>query len=100
MRLLATAFLLSATIASASEELVQEAKQKVSSNFKDPYSAVFEGVYMGNAANGDPVVCGTVNAKNSYGAFVGRRRFYYLPGTPYVDDGRNQDVVLHALCGK
>jgi hypothetical protein len=85
--------------AHASEDLIAEAKEQIGKGLKDPYSAMYEGVYMGQAANGKPVVCGTVNAKNSYGAYGGRKRFYYLPGHTKIDDGQNKDVVLHSFCG-
>lgn len=67
-------------------------------DFKDPYSAVFEGIYIGKAANGSPVVCGTVNAKNSYGAYTGRKPFYYVKGIGQIVDDR-KEIVFDALCG-
>lgn len=83
----------------ASDDLIAQAKESLTKDLKDPYSAVFEGIYMGKAANGAPVVCGTINAKNAYGAYTGRKRFYYLPGHAKIDDGQNRDVVLHSFCG-
>lgn len=81
----------------ASDELIAEAKEAIGKTLKDPYSAVFEGMYMGKAANGNPVVCGTLNAKNAYGAYTGRKRFYYLRG---FDPQIGEDVVLQSFCGK
>ena len=40
----------------------------------DPKSAVFEDVFVSRKA-GPPVVCGLVNAKNSFGGYAGRERF-------------------------
>jgi hypothetical protein len=91
--------LLLATSAHASEGLIAEAKAHIGRNLKDPYSAVYE-VYMGKAANGEPVVCGTVNAKNSYGAYGGRKRFYYLRQSGQIEDGGSSTVLIDALCGK
>jgi hypothetical protein len=96
---IALALLVAAAPALADDALIAEAKAAVTRGFKDPYSAVFEGLYMGKAANGKPVVCGTVNAKNSYGAFTGRKRFYYFEGDSHVQDGGTFDVVLRSLCG-
>ena len=48
----------------------------VRSSLKDPASAMF-GPQMGAArmADGDIIVCGTVNAKNSYGGYTGAKPF-------------------------
>jgi len=76
--------------------LIKSAKQGVRSNFKDPYSAKFEGIFiskdMSNGSTGVPFVCGTVNAKNGFGAYTGRQKFYYYesrtegPKHEIVDD--------------
>jgi hypothetical protein len=39
---------------------------------------VFEKIFMSSGANGTPIVCGEFNAKNSYGGYVGNKRFYYI----------------------
>lgn len=57
-------------------------RTSVASELKDPYSARFG--YMAGARQGAiVVVCGTVNAKNSYGGYTGPRWFYgaYVPST-------------------
>lgn len=89
--------MLLAASAHASEDLIAEAKQAIGKTLKDPYSAVYEDIYMGKAAHGNPVVCGTLNAKNAYGAYTGRKRFYYLRG---FDPQIGEDVVLQSFCGK
>lgn len=49
----------------------------VRSALKDPYSAVFSSVVARKSAGGDVLkVCGLVNAKNSYGGYVGNTPFY------------------------
>lgn len=53
---------------------VQQAKTALTADFKDPSSAQYRGLFL--SGGGMPVLCGEVNAKNSYGAYVGFRRFY------------------------
>lgn len=56
----------------------------VKAGLKDPYSARFEGLRWGKKADGSNLrdtVCGSVNSKNSFGAYVGAKTFMY------VDDG-------------
>lgn len=58
-----------------------EAKALVASMMKDPTSAQFRDVFS-RSLNGadDYVVCGSVNAKNGFGAYVGFRRFFAVAG--------------------
>lgn len=99
MRKLLLTVLLCAGPALADDALFAEAKEAVARSFKDPYSAVFEGLYLSKAADGSAVVCGTVNAKNSYGGFTGRKRFYYAVKSKVSDVPNRGDAVLKALCG-
>lgn len=66
-----------------SAEAIKEAQGAVTGKLKDPESARFTDVnYRQNQPNmrGEPtdVVCGKVNAKNSFGGYVGARPFVYL----------------------
>lgn len=58
----------------------EAAKNYVRESLKDPSSASFGPVIIKKAKSGDSekefVACGTVNAKNAYGAFVGQTRFF------------------------
>lgn len=66
----------------------------VRSSLKDPASAQFEGVQKGKKAGS---VCGAVNAKNSYGGYVGFRRFVVFEGVAYVETGEAcRDLSLHS----
>lgn len=48
----------------------------VKSTLKDPYSAKFESFFVPSGNNmSEGHICGTVNSKNSYGAYVGKKRF-------------------------
>jgi hypothetical protein len=62
--------------------LVNDIRTAAGKKLKDPYSAQFERMQRATKPNvkGQPtdVVCGYVNAKNSYGAYVGQRPFIYF----------------------
>lgn len=69
---------------------VEQGKDMVASHLKDPKSAVFRDVYfierskVGNSHQGD--LCGSVNARNSFGGYAGESRF--VASFEYTDDGR------------
>ena len=69
-----------------------KAKENLTWDFKDPEAARFRGLFvsrMGDAL----ILCGEVNAKNSYGAYIGFRRFR-------ASDDRNfQDIWPADLTG-
>lgn len=47
----------------------------VRANLKDPDSADFRSEFVSKLSNGALVLCGEVNAKNSFGGFTGFKRF-------------------------
>jgi hypothetical protein len=47
----------------------------VARTLKDPDSAKFDSIAAGRAPDGRVFVCGWVNAKNSFGGYVGRQPF-------------------------
>ncbi|CCW31104.1 hypothetical protein ABLA30_12190 [Xenorhabdus nematophila] len=52
---------------------VAKAKEMVRERLKDPDSAIFEDVVENSHMKG--VVCGSYNAKNSYGGYGGKTKF-------------------------
>lgn len=56
------------------EKALEKAKEAIASKLKDPGSAQFRNVKLKIYID-KPVVCGEVNAKNSYGGYVGFKRF-------------------------
>lgn len=61
------------------EARAEEARNAVKAILKDPESAQFRNLYtksIGGKLVGSVVVCGEVNAKNSYGGYIGFTRFY------------------------
>lgn len=74
-------------IVNVSPDQLEDAKKKVSSTLKDPYSAVFDGLYGTSiypASDKATVVCGTVNAKNAYGGYTGAKKFALIGGNTYL----------------
>lgn len=75
-------------------------KKRVASLMKDPESAQFDSVtfHQTSEGEGEPYigyVCGYVNAKNSFGAFTGKKAF--IVKTKITNDGKSiatSDVVL------
>ena len=55
---------------------IAELRKPVLGQLKDPSSAQFEGEFLTEAG----ALCGTVNSKNDYGAYVGARKFLIVPG--------------------
>lgn len=62
-----------------SKDQVEEIKNRIKSRLRDPESAQFgDSIYGTRLANssGDPdAFCGSVNAKNAYGGYVGNTNF-------------------------
>lgn len=79
------------------QSYIEAAKAYFKQNLKDPFSVRFKDILVfTKAPNGKPVhgVCGQLNAKNSYGAYVGFRPFYYLveTGSGGIQGGRDGDL--------
>ena len=81
-------------------------KEDVSKDFKDPSSAVLRNVVLKTHAEGDKIICGAVNAKNSYGAYSGFTTFMSLgiwdkenySSTLFTMDDNNTDTVIYWMC--
>ena len=69
----------------AASLLAIKAKDAVRPILKDPDSAQFGQVFAGNV---DGTACGTVSAKNSFGAYTGQKRFItaMTPASSAIDD--------------
>lgn len=64
------------------DEFVAKAKTAVAHDLKDPGSAQFRGTYI-SEERATRFLCGEINAKNSYGAYVGFRKFVATDETGY-----------------
>lgn len=82
---------------------VARAKVAIAATMKDPASAQFQSLFVSGSAL--PVLCGEINGKNSYGGFVGFRRFYST-GKPPLGDIENPkesyvfDKMWPSMCGE
>lgn len=64
-------------------------KASVLSRLKDPESATFGKQIAAKDSNGWILVCGSVNAKNSFGGFIGMQPYYV-----YIIDGQINRLTL------
>lgn len=75
---------------SQEEKRIEAGEAYIASQMKDPTSVLFNSFYK-SVGDNDGHLCGTVNAKNSYGAYTGANYFYvYLmfDGDKIKDYGR------------
>lgn len=77
---------ISRVVAGDHGDFIKKAKLAITARFKDPDSAKFRSLYISNKAL--PTLCGEVNAKNSYGGYVGYRGFIYNEAGQFLDDGK------------
>lgn len=82
---------------------VAHAKAAISATLKDPASAQFQSLFVSGSAL--PVLCGEINGKNSYGGFVGYRRFYSTGDTGLSNiENSNENYVFRemwpSMCGE
>jgi hypothetical protein len=98
MRLLPIVFLSGAALLFAGQvcagddvAVIARAKDIVSNEMKDPSSSQFKDIVVYKYGPAD-VVCGTVNAKNVYGGYVGFRRFVVLGEVPSIRPAAFADV--------
>lgn len=84
-------------------DLIAKAKSNITRDFKDTASVQWRNVFVSDGTV--PALCGEVNAKNSYGAYVGFRRFFATsqfglqevenPKDPYV-----LETMWKSMCSK
>lgn len=82
------------------EKTIELAKEILLYSFKDPYSANFRNVRLVDYADGK-VVCGEVNSKNAYGAYIGYSPFVasVVGAESYQRDVRRGQKYEDALNG-
>ncbi len=92
-RILVAGLLLVAASAHADDQQqIELAKQIAVHDLKDPDSAQFRDLVARNTGK-DYAVCGEINAKNSYGGYVGYRQFYVLVGAKSVVIKRGDQIM-------
>lgn len=70
-------------------EAIESAQESVRRSLKDPTSAQFRNVRLISWSSGK-VICGEVNAKNSYGGYVGFKRFVASPNSSQIERTGNR----------
>ena len=86
---------LSSALMGCESSLETEAKHAMADELRDPDSAQFRNVVDGKSINGQETVCGEVNGKNGFGAYVGYRKFiYYSDGTLSLESGQPGQFVM------
>jgi|SRR5437868_3317572 hypothetical protein len=98
MRYLLGIALLMLLLSACGQSDIDTAEGGIRAILKDPDSAIFSRVQIADRLKGgDPtVVCGVVNAKNSFGGYAGARRFYVMlsEGTAEMEpDSDSHDQV-------
>lgn len=73
----ALAFLLAAP---AAADVISDAKSAISAKMLDPGSAQWRGLRAGTGADGSPVVCGEMLARNTFGGYTGWQPFAWTGG--------------------
>lgn len=77
------------------ETLIAKAKKSLTAQLKDPDSANFRNVAVREVSSG-VVVCGELNAKNSYGGYTGFTRFVAGPnGGDLRDEKHKNDPAIY-----
>ncbi|WP_272962245.1 hypothetical protein [Alcanivorax jadensis] len=82
------------------EKRAAEAMEAAKNGLKDPDSAKFRNLYEVAGMkddSGNHAVCGEVNAKNSYGGYVGYRRFMQLAGGKVVVESTRDSFNLKVI---
>ncbi|QYG09817.1 hypothetical protein [Janthinobacterium sp. PAMC25594] len=84
----------------AIQKFVKEAKYKLTSDLKDPVSAqLTELLYVKDSSSKSEFLCGMVNAKNSYGGYIGAKPFYVQKFENPIS-GNSQNQFLTWIAGQ
>lgn len=83
---------------------VASAKHALAKDFKDPEGANYRGLAVYRELGGkDLYLCGEVNAKNSFGAFIGYVPFFARPDNVAMKEGADDslfEALKKAACAK
>jgi len=75
-------------------QAVNQLKAKLVENFKDPSSVQFRNVVAyGPAPGAITFLCGSLNGKNSYGAYTGFKRFFMIGEIATIENKDNGDLI-------
>ncbi|WP_333605974.1 hypothetical protein [Novosphingobium sp.] len=88
------AFVLGVSCSSQESELIERAKAATAKGLKDPYSAKFEDVQLCPTKG---MITGSINGKNSYGAYSGAVPFVYEDGRVFMSGNGAGGELLDAI---
>lgn len=87
--------------ASFENSTILQAKKAVKNTLKDPISAEFGNIFFNETDEVGAVACGTVNSKNSFGAYSGFQPFISNGKTVFLQEkDSNFSSVWQAACNK
>lgn len=83
-------------------DLISKAKANITREFKDPATVQWRNLFVTGGMV--PVLCGELNGRNSYGAYVGYRRFYATenPALQGIEDPKDPALIVArwaSMCG-
>lgn len=76
-------------------DYIVRAQNNVKATLKDPSSAEFKDLLV-YKTTGIPVVCGVVNAKNSFGGYTGWTAFISVGDTATVDNNEDEKLFIRS----
>lgn len=82
----------------ADQDVVALGKAELRKQAKDPDSVQFGEVWEGRTTRGTPIACGTFNAKNSFGAYTGEKRFTAAADIVMIEGGAVFDEWWQQSC--
>lgn len=89
-----------ALLAGCGDDTIEKGRAAAAFQLKDPGSAQFRGDYVTSTGS----VCGEINGKNSFGAYVGFKRYLSMKGKGgdfiAVIDSEESSSTLDILCTK
>ncbi|MGE3349483.1 MAG: hypothetical protein AB7I35_18800 [Ramlibacter sp.] len=79
-----------APLSAEQQAFVKVAKENLTMDFKDPAGVQYRRTFIARIETGALILCGEVNSKNSYGAYVGFRGFISTttPGLTIIEESR------------
>ena len=89
------------SMTSEESEFWSKAKKSVEKKLKDPESARYRNLLFTKSKMAPfevVVVCGEVNAKNSFGGYAGFGRFSAMADGAYLDSEKGGSIMVNVMC--
>ncbi|MDI9759648.1 hypothetical protein [Acinetobacter baumannii] len=96
--ILGLAISLIGSVQAAPSQFIEKAQNEIKLLMKDPDATNFRNVRQITNTQGKQVLCGLINSKNSYGAYVGFMPFSYSnEGLNIIENSRNTFTVMASV---